>query len=273
MVFRFNVKKNRAKIMGSEASKKVQVHVPYPVLLERLEFFRDEKINPEVYMDSSHLESAAPEDLEEIKNEFASNGLTVTMHGPYIDLNPGSANEEKRRSTADRYRQVFDAIKYLRPKNVVLHGGYNEKKFHGNIGLWLEQSLKTWPEFVKRAEEYGTVIAVENIFDRTPDALAALMEAVESPNFGICIDSGHLNVFSKVDIEDWFELLGDRIAEVHLHDNHGKNDEHLPLGEGAIDFKLFFTLLKKYGNNPVYTIEPHGEEMMRRAIQAIKKFL
>lgn len=253
--------------------KKVQVHVPYPYLLEKIGSITDAGINPEVYMDGFFIEQALPQDLERIQGAFADKGLTITLHGPYMDMNPGSMDEATRLSTVSMYGKVFKAIEHLRPKNVVLHAGYHEKKYKGDYGKWLSQSMKTWPRFVLEAERLGTVIAVENIFEREPSTLKLLMENIRSENFGVCIDAGHMRVFSKVDMEEWFAALGQRIVEVHLHDNHGKHDDHLPLGEGSIDIPRFMSLLKQYAGNPVYTIEPHGEDAMKRAIEAVKRYL
>lgn len=254
-------------------NKKVHVHVPYPYLLEKQEGIIASGIDPEVYMDGFFIEHAEPEELERIRDSFAEKGLETSLHGPYMDMNPGAIDESTRLSTVAMYEKVFRVISYLRPRTVVLHAGYHEKKYRGDFELWLEQSLKTWPQFVLEAERLGTVIAVENIFEREPSTLKLLMDNVQSSHFGICVDAGHMRVFSKVDMEEWFRALGPRIAEAHLHDNHGKHDDHLPLGEGSIDIPRFMSLLKQYANDPVYTIEPHGEDAMRRAIEAVRKYL
>ncbi len=256
-----------------KVEEKIQVHIPYPLLLERLGDILDMGINPEVYIDGRFLETADPGDLMEIREEFGKRSLRVTMHGPYIDINPGSADENQRLSTVERYKRVFEVVSWLRPRNVVLHAGYNERRYRGDAGLWLEQSLKTWPRFVKEAERLDAVIAAENIFEKTPDTLKMLVARINSPNFRVCIDSGHLRIFSKVDIEEWFKELGPFIAEVHLHDNFGKLDDHLPVGEGTIDFGSFFKFLKACPNEPVYTVEPHGENMIQRSVEAVRKFL
>ena len=31
--------------------------------------------------------------------------------------------------------------------------------------------------------------------------------------------------------------FSEKLAHIHIHDNHGELDEHLPLGAGAIDFQ------------------------------------
>ena len=253
--------------------KNIQVHVPYPMLLERLGEVLEMGINPEVYIDGEFLEGAEASDLVRIREGCGERRLTITLHGPYEHLNPGSADEKKRTLTVSRYARAFEVASHLGPKNIVLHAGYKESWFDGEVKLWLEQSLKTWPAFVKEAERLGITIAAENIFEKGPGTLKLLVEEINSPNFRLCIDSGHLNVYSKAGFDEWFRALGPYVAEVHLHDNFGRIDDHLPVGDGTIDFPSFFKSLKAYSGDPVYTIEPHGEEVLFRALDAVRRFL
>ena len=251
----------------------LQVHIPYHVLINRLEDILEEGINPEIYLDGEWLDGVNPSRFEEIRKRLLERGLTITLHGPYVHLNPGSMDESIRLRTVEKYRRIFDIAGYLKPRTVVLHGGYDEKRFRGEKDRWLEQSLRTWDEFVKRAEELQTVIAVENVFERKPDTLRTLVESIDSPYFRCCLDSGHINIFSRVPLEEWFEEIGEFTEEVHLHDNNGTNDDHLPVGDGSIDFPLFFDLLREHTNDPIYTIEIHGEEVLFRGLRAVERFL
>ncbi|MBI5642793.1 MAG: sugar phosphate isomerase/epimerase [Deltaproteobacteria bacterium] len=259
--------------MNGKKTKRVQVHVPYYILLERFDELLGLGINPEVFIDGGALDEAEPGDLRRIRDSFGAKGLGITMHGPFMNINPGSADESVRLSTVARYERVFEVAKDLMPVNVVLHAGYHPKRFHGDSELWLDQSLKTWPPFVKEAERLGVVIAAENIFEKSPSTLKTLVEAINSPNLRLCLDSGHLTAFAKGEMEEWVKELGPYLAEVHLHDNNGEADDHLPLGEGTIDFKRLFRLLKAYSHDPVYTIEPHGEGAIEKGIEAIRKYL
>ncbi len=251
----------------------IQVHVPYPILRERLHEAIDLGINPEVYIDGEDLDTIDEDFLRRAGEELSARGLRVTQHGPYIHVNPGSADKETITSTVKRYRAAFRAARLLGTKVIVLHACYSEKRFKGDIGRWIESSMKTWPEFVQMAEDNEIIIAAENIFETEPTPLKRLVEEINSPNFRLCIDSGHLNVFSKAGFEEWFRALGPYIAELHLHDNRGGSDEHLCLGEGSIDFHEYFRLLRKYEVAPVYTIEPHGEQVFERALLAARKFI
>jgi len=74
-------------------------------------------------------------------------------------------------------------------------------------------------------------------------------------------------------MKDWFDSLGNYFKEVHLHDNFKKSDDHLPIGDGDIDFDLFFKLIKQYDIAPIYTIEPHKIEHLERSLQTCKNYL
>ncbi len=259
--------------MDKNETEKIQVHLPYPLLFTRYSEVMDLGIDPEIYIDGDELDMAETGFLRRAGAEFGARGLRITQHGPYIGLNPASPDEERRKLTVRRYRTAFEAAEALGAEVIVLHAGYSRRTFGKNIDRWMEYSMKTWPEFVRRAEDSGITIAVENILERRPAPLKRLIEEAGSPAFRLCIDSGHLNVFSEVDFEEWFRTLGPYIAELHLHDNNGKVDEHLPIGEGSIDFVRYFGLLRKYDVRPVYTIEPHSEDSFRRAIKAARKFI
>jgi sugar phosphate isomerase/epimerase len=56
-------------------------------------------------------------------------------------------------------------------------------------------------------------------------------------------------------VRDYIDAFGDRLAHVHVHDNHGKWDEHLCLGRGKIDFRKIVRLLKEINYDRTVTFE------------------
>jgi sugar phosphate isomerase/epimerase len=62
-------------------------------------------------------------------------------------------------------------------------------------------------------------------------------------------------------------------VEMHLHDNHTHADEHLPLGEGNIDFPGIFAYLLEKHLNPIFTLEPHLAEHLEPSLKALSKYL
>jgi sugar phosphate isomerase/epimerase len=254
-------------------SKRVFVHIPYAGLKALLPFILERRLNPEIMFSAETLDALELAELAEIALVLHAEGLTCTIHAPFIDLNPGSFERLLRDITAQRFSQVLAAAEILSPAVMVFHPGFDRWRYGEATDRWLELSVPLWSRVLARARGIGTVIAVENIFEEEPGTLKALLEALGDVNFRHCFDVGHWNLFKKVTMEQWFEALGGDIAEVHIHDNHGMRDEHLPPGEGAIDFERFFSLMERYAPEAAYTLEAHSKPHLERSLAALRSYL
>ena len=254
-------------------SKRVFAHVPYTRLKAEMPFILEHRLNPEIMFSAEALDALAPAELAAAAGVLDGEGLTCTIHAPFIDLNPGSFERLLRDATVRRFDQVLAAAEILRPEVMVFHPGFDRWRYGEAIDLWLELSVPTWRGVLDRARGIGTVIAVENIFEEEPSSLKALFEALQDVDFRHCFDVGHWNLFKKVTMEQWFEALGGRIAEVHIHDNHGTRDDHAPPGEGVIDFERFFGLMERYAPGAAYTIEAHSKPHLERSLAVLKPYL
>ena len=82
--------------------------------------------------------------------------------------------------------------------------------------------------------------------------------------FGVWIADAH---YSFEPIEKWFDELGEYIQYMHLSDNMGKFDDHLPIGSGNIDWEKVNGLWKSLGRDMPATLEVGGiagvEESLR----------
>jgi sugar phosphate isomerase/epimerase len=251
----------------------VHVNVPYPMLLDRLDFLIGNHIHPEIYFSGETLDTCSEEDVRVLAEKLDRSGLERTFHGPFMDLSPGGVDRKIKEVTFSRFLKTITLAGILQPKAIVFHPGYEKWKFDGDVDLWLKSSLETWKPLVEKAEAMGLLITIENVFEETPDSLKALLQKIDSPRFRFCFDLGHQNVFSKTPVGAWMESLGNYLAETHLHDNRGEMDDHLPLGEGTADVHSFFHLLSKMDLKPIYTIEPHEEPHLWRSLEAVKKYL
>ena len=251
----------------------IHINVPYSMLLQRIDFVLQNRIHPEIYFSAEDLDAYHEKDVKHLAETLQGNALETTLHGPFMDLSPGGVDRKIKEVTSDRFLKTIELAYFFKPKMIVLHPGYEKWKFDGNVKLWLESSLQTWRPLVKEAEKSGLTLAIENVFEETPDSLATLLNEIDSPHFRFCFDTGHHHLFSKTPLPIWFEVLGRYLREVHLHDNHREMDEHLPVGEGGFDFDRFFNLLLQFGLNPIYTIEPHEEAHLWRGLEAVRRYI
>ena len=241
----------------------VQAHVPLRHLRKKLSLFLDNSLNPEIYFHHSVLESTSPRELAPLAAAFSEKGRRVTVHGPFYDLSPGAVDPAFRALTVERMRLALVRAAPFSPDSVVFHPGYDPERFAAHRRAWLKNSISTWRQILPQAADIpGAWILIENIFERDPSTLAELLDSLPSPPFGFCLDTGHFQVFSDVPLDDWLSALGPHLREVHLHDNHGLTDEHLPPGTGIFDFPHLFQRLSQMNHPVIGTLEAHSERVL-----------
>jgi len=233
----------------------------------------EQRINPEIYFNGEALDTCTEDEMERVAGALHARGLTITVHAPFMDLSPGGADAKIKSATLERLHQTITAAARFAPKMIIFHPGYNKWFFDGDIPFWLASSLTTWRPIVVRAEKLNLHLALENVFEEEPSGLKRLIEGIDSPHLGFCYDVGHFNLFSTVPMEEWFVSLGGYMREVHLHDNRKTADDHLPVGDGEINFALFMRLINDYRVSPIYTIEPHQVENLERSLERCQRML
>lgn len=252
---------------------KVQINVPFPLLVKNLEKILAFGLQPEIYFSGLTLDHLSWAEVRKASRELGRKNLSVTFHGPFMDLNPGAVDERVREITRHRFEQVLALAPLFQPRAIVFHPGYDRWRYDDNLDLWLENSLITWKPLMERAEAQSVKLAIENVFEDQPSSLLRLFTALDSPWAGYCLDAGHGNLFSREAVTRWLEVLGSYLVEMHLHDNNRHADEHLPLGEGNIDFAEIFAYLQKNRLAPILTLEPHLAEHLEPSLKALQKYL
>lgn len=254
-------------------NRNIFVHVPYLHLARHLDYLVANRLNPEIFFSADALDDVIPEKMQAEADLLAESGLQCTIHTPFMDLNPGSVVRQIREVTRQTFNDVLDAAEIFKPQVMVFHPGYDRWRYGEKKEEWLRHSIDTFQMVLERAEQIGCTVAVENIFEEEPSTLLALLEALDSPRVRHCFDVGHWNLFKTVGMEEWFAALGPYVAEAHIHDNHGQRDDHAPLGEGNIDFPLFFRLMAQYAPQAALTIEAHTMERLERALRNLPTYL
>jgi sugar phosphate isomerase/epimerase len=253
--------------------EKVQVNIPFTMLTESyLDFFVQQRLNPEIGFDAAALDHHDYSDFRRIAETLHEAGLTITLHAPFEDLSPGSKDPGVRAVTLRRFDQTLKLVPLFKPKTVVCHAGYDDRRYWYTRDLWVDNSVETWSWFGQALNAEGVSLMLENVYEGSPDDILVLLKRLENQGTGFCLDTGHQAVFSHVALEKWIESLGPYLGQLHLHDNRGEKDEHLAIGKGAIDFNSFFDELKSLKKDPpLITLEPHREQDFRPSIEYLEK--
>ncbi len=252
-----------------EIVRRVQVNIPFIMLAEdawqELVFSLD--LNPEIGLDATALDRFTASDFSKVAEKLHQHGLSVTIHGPFLDLSPGSPDAAIREATCRRFQQMIEAVAIFNPRSVVCHAAYDTYRYDFCRDEWYANSIKTWEWVAKGIKDRGSRLMLENVYERDPEDLLALFAPFEPNLIGCCLDVGHQSVFSPKPLSEWIEKLGPWIGHVHLHDNNADFDAHLPMGAGSIDYKPVFDFLTTCQSTPIITLEPHRREDFRASIR------
>jgi len=96
--------------------------------------------------------------------------------------------------------------------------------------------------------------------------------AVQNLYLSMCLDTGHANC--KSNFPHVVSGLSGQLALVHANDNLATHDDHLPPGEGNIDWSMVLKMLWASGFNGVLMLELAGDtgetqsEMLSKAVRA-----
>jgi len=103
-------------------------------------------------------------------------------------------------------------------------------------------------EIVQAATRVGVRVALEVIPNSlsSPSALVrTIEEELEGIDVGVCLDYGHAHL--GTDVAEAAETLSGLLWTTHVHDNHGKRDEHLVPYSGTINWDEAMMTTQKIG--------------------------
>jgi len=118
--------------------------------------------------------------------------------------------------------------------------------------------LNRMKAIVEYAQKVNVRIAVENT--RNTHILMNVLDSINSPALGFCYDSGHDCIWSETPYAI-LKKYRDRLFAVHLHDNMGFADDHLPPGEGMIDWITVLSEINRSSYNGALTLESDSAEI------------
>jgi sugar phosphate isomerase/epimerase len=210
--------------------------------------------------------------VQNLKNIYETTSLELTLHLPFSDMNLAGLNDSIRAEVLRQMKNYLTlASNYV--NLAVVHPGYLSPYGVQVPHQAYMTNLASIRELCDFAADFGILIAVENmpdfpkIFGKYPDEMQEMLDAVGSHNVGFTFDVGHANTVGLID--EFLDQLGDRISHMHIHDNMGKKDEHLPIGEGTIDWKHVMEKLSNYKG--IFVTEMASVEEGIKSLEFLRK--
>lgn len=251
-------------------TERLHAHLPWLRCHEFLPRILDFGLAPEIAFKGPELDALPAADLTTVARLLAETGQRPTVHAPFFDLSPGAMEPMVRKVTLQRLTQALQAAGTLGAHLMVVHPGYDRWRYPNLAGSWLEHATATFTPLLVLAEQLDCRLALENIYEERPKTLTSLVDQLDSLWFGHCFDIGHWRLFGRESQENWLAAIARRLLHLHLHDNRGENDDHLPVGEGIIDFAPLFRTLASLPALPSITLEAHDPGELQRSLANLK---
>lgn len=193
-----------------------------------------------------------------------------TLHGAFLDIVVNSDDPEIYEISKKRVCRCMEIAKELGVKGVVFHTNYiTNFRLESYRRSWMERNEVFWRELLG---QYPTLMVyIENMFDESPDMLYGLAKRMEDEErFGVCFDFAHAYI-SGTSIEAWLKKLGSYIKHVHVNDNDGISDTHLPIGMGTFPWENYKTYMGQMKEGTTVLIEVRSIEALKTSVQFMKE--
>lgn len=193
-----------------------------------------------------------------------------TMHGDFFDVLVFSDDRLIRKISEKRVYQSMEVAKRLGAKGVVFHTNHTSFiKTDIYCDNFIERNYLFWKRVCYDFPDID--IYMENMFDTEPELLARLAKSLSNiNNFGVCLDYAHASAFGE-NMPHWIELLSPYIKHLHINDNDLKDDLHLAVGTGSINWLEFKKYYEQYFTDCSILIEVNGIEKQKKSIEYLQK--
>lgn len=220
---------------------------PRKNILEEIEWIGKNKFDfVDLFLEE---DQAVPEkiDVEKVKKLLQKYKLDVVGHTAWY-LPIGSPVKSFRENAISETKRYFEVFSKLNVKYVTIHANWPPGMFSTKEGIKFQ--VETLRKLAKLAKDYNLTLVYESI-DTEKDDIKGVSEILKKvPELYLHIDIGHVNLFGRKP-EQFIKKFYKKLKHIHLHDNDGNKDLHIPLGTGNIDWEKTLKILKKYYNGTI----------------------
>jgi sugar phosphate isomerase/epimerase len=169
--------------------------------------------------------------------------------GPHTHVNITDRTKAERIKWVDEIKRSLETAEVIPCRYLIQHLGVGGQEFSEHA---LEAAFSSLEELTSFAGQRGVRILLENI----PNQLSTAERLELFNNFthlklDYVFDTGHAHFGPGIQHE--FEIMKGRIRSLHVHDNNGKEDQHLFPGAegGTVDWTATMQLLRSLPDCPL----------------------
>ncbi|MCX8170358.1 MAG: sugar phosphate isomerase/epimerase [Candidatus Bathyarchaeota archaeon] len=212
-----------------------------------------------------------------LKKAVLERDISLSVHAPFADINIASTSPTIRYAIMKRLKKSIKLSAQLDPECWVFHPGIRSAISSSLRNLDWEINLKSTRELLREAERHGLKIAIENVPEPFPFLLKRVEEfesfykalGIDGLNLGITFDVGHANINGQ--INEFIERIGNKVVNIHVHDNYGGSDSHLGIGFGNINWVEVINVIKKINYKGALVIESMNN--VEESIRALRRLI
>ncbi len=187
-----------------------------------------------------HLDLSDTHRIRELAHRVRDMGLRVhSLHAPFgheIDIT--DPDPAFRRRSLDILTRAADALAVFGGRLYVIHPGGENHDWVWERETRLARSAEGLATLWQGCRERGLDLVVEtplpHLLGGQPDDLEQLLQRLPAEGTGVCIDTSHTSLGGF--LFEAMEQFASRLVHVQASDNRGHTDDHLPPGDGIIDW-------------------------------------
>ena len=217
----------------------------------------------EIFCTRSHFEYTMKPEIRALASALEAHRLQlVSLHAPTsrdlsamresgAPLSICEVERVRRIEAMDELKRVIDVADDLPYSRLILHMGGSRETADPRKR---DAAFSSLEHLVLHAHHAGVTICVENTLSEmgSPEYLRAFVDETRLSGLRFNFDTGHayLAEFPEEErLEKSFAPMKELVSSVHLHDNHGEKDEHLPPYDGSIHWPSAIKVLKSGSQN------------------------
>ena len=284
----------------------------YPGTLVIDAILRCRELNPDYVEISAPHHYQSLNEFEIILNDLNKEGVNIVLHNyfpppktPFI-LNMASNDNRVISQSEELVMNALNLSLAAGSPIYGIHAGYLYSGVAGSDGMFVwdedsyssyNDSLRKSTEFVKRfSKEFNdrrVKLLIENLFPgvkKQASLFCSLSEIKEymslvPQSVGLLLDLGHLNISSNLlefdrdeFLDDYLDEFGSRLYEIHISENDGFRDLHLPPKSNSWQLnalRKIHSIPLQEGSERIYCLEARRatEQELKVSLEIINRII